>query len=170
MPTRERMVTVRLTEDEHRRIQREAKQADVSLSEWIRRKLSAERAPGVEPHRKRWKLARTIAARFTSMDGLPLEELWLYGSVARGDAGPGSDIDFLVVLDVERDRRLGWLDRLYEEVMELEWESGVRVSLQVYTVEMWERQRTTSYGREVRRDGIRFRGRESAGADAESAA
>jgi uncharacterized protein len=42
------------------------------------------------------ELAETAAKRI-GME-LPAEEVWLFGSQARGDAGPDSDMDFLVVV------------------------------------------------------------------------
>jgi predicted nucleotidyltransferase len=38
-----------------------------------------------------------IAARL--IEGLPAEEVWLFGSRARGEAGPDSDLDFLAVVE-----------------------------------------------------------------------
>lgn len=153
---RETMLTVRLTEDEHEQLKSEAKEEGVYLSELARNRMVGGEQAGEEPQRIRWKLAREAVSRFMAIDDLPLEELWLYGSVARGDAMPDSDIDFLVVLDIEKDQRREWRRRLFERVMDLEWEHHVHFSLQIHTPEMWETQKTTAYGGEVRRDGIRF--------------
>jgi len=40
--------------------------------------------------------AKAIADRL--LRGLPAEEVWLFGSQARGDASPDSDLDFLAVV------------------------------------------------------------------------
>ncbi|MFA7346067.1 MAG: nucleotidyltransferase domain-containing protein [Terrimicrobiaceae bacterium] len=50
---------------------------------------------------KTWELAEALAARIGVE--LPAEEVWLFGSLARGEAGPDSDMDFLVVVG-ESDR------------------------------------------------------------------
>jgi predicted nucleotidyltransferase len=47
------------------------------------------------------ELAKTVAERIGVR--LPAEEVWLFGSQARGDAGSDSDMDFLVVVN-ESDR------------------------------------------------------------------
>lgn len=41
-------------------------------------------------------IAESVAKRIGV--GLPAEEVWLFGSEARGDAHPDSDMDFLVVV------------------------------------------------------------------------
>lgn len=38
------------------------------------------------------------------------EAVWLFGSRARGDAGPDSDYDFLVVVPDDRDIQRAWRD------------------------------------------------------------
>lgn len=53
--------------------------------------------------------------------GAELEGIYLYGSQARGDASPGSDIDVLIVLQGDFD---------YFEMMDLTSESSWRISLE----------------------------------------
>ncbi len=44
-------------------------------------------------------VARLEACLRTLADELPVEEIWIYGSVARGEAGPDSDVDLLLIGD-----------------------------------------------------------------------
>jgi predicted nucleotidyltransferase len=39
------------------------------------------------------------------VEELPVEEIWVYGSVARGEAGPDSDVDLLLISDGPQDAR-----------------------------------------------------------------
>jgi predicted nucleotidyltransferase len=56
-----------------------------------------------------------------------IEEVWLFGSLARGDAVPGSDADLLVLL---RDSRSSFLDRMAQYQPDF---CGVGVDVFAYT-------------------------------------
>jgi len=56
-----------------------------------------------------------------------IEEVWLFGSLARGDAVPGSDADLLVLL---RDSRSSFLDRMVQYQPDF---CGVGVDVFAYT-------------------------------------
>lgn len=79
----------------------------------------------------------------------------LYGSEARGEARPDSDIDILVVLPSNGNRgsfarrKVEITGRLYD----LELETGVSISPLIVLKNMWERFRTP-FTLNVTRDGI----------------
>ena len=154
-----RMLNVRLDDEEYGRIEEEAERTGASVSDVVRRLLDEALSGEGEPQKLRWKLARRAIELVLADTDLPLAELWLYGSVARGEATATSDIDLLLVLDVEASKRLKWRRRLFEQLMELEWEHGVHFSLQVLTMEAWEEQAGGSFREEVEETGIRFRKR-----------
>ena len=70
----------------------------------------------------------------------------LYGSEARGDARPDSDIDVLILLDGDR-RDLKHEDRLSGELYEIELATGVLVSPMIMLRKQWENRafKTPSY-------------------------
>ena len=73
-------------------------------------------------------LVRRVKARLEEAYGARFAGLVLYGSYARGEAGPDSDVDLLVLLDGPVDR---WAEirRFVPLVYDLEVETGEWISL-----------------------------------------
>lgn len=95
-------------------------------------------------------IAQTIVRRLVS--ALSPERIYLFGSQARGDAGPDSDYDFLVVV------RTSTLPRYRRDQAAFEALVGVGVAkdVLVLTHEEFERQRTVvcSLPATVEREGV----------------
>ncbi len=72
-------------------------------------------------------VARGVASELRDLYGERLKSVVLFGSWARGDAHPESDIDLLVVLDEVRSRRLE-LDRMNEILWRHSLEHGTVVT------------------------------------------
>lgn len=80
----------------------------------------------------------------------------LYGSEARGDARPDSDIDVLILLEGDR-RDLKHEDELAGELYEIELATGVLVSPMIMLRKQWEnRPFKTSFYVNVMNEGIRI--------------
>lgn len=81
--------------------------------------------------------------------------LYFFGSRARGDAGPGSDYDVLVVL---RKKEKDVIDTLYEAVLDVLLKHGQVVSLKLFTLEEFERLHAlcTPFIENVLREGVRI--------------
>jgi predicted nucleotidyltransferase len=83
---------------------------------------------------------------------------WLFGSVARGDAGSSSDVDLLVVVDdLESPELRNGLALLADDV--LDW-TGNALQVVEHTPASWRRLVRSGKGLvdEVRRDGIALAG------------
>ncbi len=89
------------------------------------------------------------------LEALPLDiEVWLFGSEARGDARPDSNIDLLVLFNkpkVEDDDR----NKIYDITMPIEWDNGVAINTIMFSKSQWE-SRMTPFRDNVQTDGIRL--------------
>ncbi len=85
---------------------------------------------------------------------IPDAAILLYGSAARGDAGPESDYDILVLLPEPLSRAQE--DRIRDAVYDLEIAREVVLSLMFYTREQWDAPVTAAspYRRNIERDGV----------------
>ncbi|MBO4402667.1 MAG: nucleotidyltransferase domain-containing protein [Bacteroidales bacterium] len=81
-------------------------------------------------------------------------EVWLYGSEARGDARPDSDIDLLILFNKPKldDTEV---DSLYDITYPIELDSGVSISLFVQPKAKWE-SKMTPFRDNVQNDRIRL--------------
>jgi predicted nucleotidyltransferase len=77
----------------------------------------------------------------------------LYGSFARGDQNPGSDIDLLILLDQER---ITWNDekRIKYPLYDIEFETGQIISPLILSKNDWEtKHRITPFYENITREG-----------------
>mgnify|MGYP001128071647 CR=1 FL=1 len=84
----------------------------------------------------------------------PDADIILYGSRSRGDAGPESDWDFLVLVDgpVSDERT----DRIRHRLYEIEWESGEVVSSIVRNRDEWQSglYKAVPFHNRIRQEGV----------------
>ncbi|MBI4659217.1 MAG: nucleotidyltransferase domain-containing protein [Verrucomicrobia bacterium] len=97
---------------------------------------------------------RIVAALRQTM---PVEEIWIFGSCARGEADPGSDLDLLVVLPDDHGLARPTLES-YRAIQRLH--SGVPIDVVATTRSTWERDRRDGFGLigDAFREGIRLYG------------
>jgi uncharacterized protein len=89
--------------------------------------VQSRAVPGHGPDPLGLEVARRLSAALRRTYGPRLRGVYLYGSRARGDAAPDSDVDVLVVLD-RLDRYSLELERTSEAAADLSLEYGVSVS------------------------------------------
>ena len=101
------------------------------------------------------KAVEEIKNRLVKKLGDRLLLLTLYGSKARGDSHPDSDIDLLIVVDHD-----GWglSEKIFDEIYEVmdEYDFKLFISMNIFEREEFEtyRRHNFSFYRNVKRDGI----------------
>ena len=97
------------------------------------------------------RIARRYARAVRAGLAHQVQSIVLFGSQARGDARPGSDFDFVVVLDrIDRVAR----DKVSAAGAELLNETNRLCSALIYSPEQWDMVRQSPLGWNVVREGI----------------
>ncbi len=99
----------------------------------------------------RRKIAEEFAHQLKAKYGDSVEQVILYGSVARGEEHPESDIDILVVT---RDTSWSFRISLAAEASEVLMREGVYVSAKPVNVDRFKQPGETLFWRNVRREGL----------------
>ncbi|MCR5454779.1 MAG: nucleotidyltransferase domain-containing protein [Bacteroidales bacterium] len=97
------------------------------------------------------KLTIEMLRDFASKTMEPGSKVWLYGSRARGDNGPNSDWDLLVLLDTDKVSHDDFVKYGFSFIMYGSMHDA-DVSTHLYTYSDWEKRRITPYYQNVQQD------------------
>ena len=83
----------------------------------------------------------------------PNAVLILYGSYARGDYRPDSDIDILVLIDKDK---ITWDDeiKISYPLYDIELETGTMISPMIYSKKGWANHRVSPFYENVNKEGV----------------
>ena len=86
----------------------------------------------------------------------PKATMFLYGSYARGDYSPDSDIDILILLDKDKitneDR-----ERIGYPLYDIQLETETLISPRIVSLKQWEtKHRITPFYKNIAREGVRL--------------
>ena len=101
---------------------------------------------------KRERLLTRVARAIRDVE--PSAQIYLFGSRARGDFGPESDWDLLVILEGPVDEKRK--DVVRHHIYPVEWDEGEVLSARVVSREMWDSYPSAAMPlfRTVREEGI----------------
>jgi predicted nucleotidyltransferase len=89
-------------------------------------------------------ILREFKEKLGRLYGDRLKGVYIFGSHARGEAGPESDVDVLIVLD-RVDNYSEEIDRTSEVVSKLSLQGGVSISRVFATEERWRTDQTNFF-------------------------
>ena len=98
------------------------------------------------------ELLKALKTGLVRIYGERLKDLYLYGSYARGEQQPDSDVDVMIVLDAYESYGRE-VDRTGELVSNLSLDYGISISRMVMTERQWKASNTPLL-RNIRMDGI----------------
>lgn len=101
---------------------------------------------------KRKRITETLSRE---LHKLPLDiEVWLYGSEARGDSRPDSDIDLLVLFN-QPEVRYADKNKIFRVTYDIELDSGILINPFIISKSQWE-SRMTPFRDNVLTDRVRL--------------
>ena len=102
------------------------------------------------------KISSQMVESYKRAYGGSIVEILLYGSYARGDNDPESDIDYTAIVRGERRSLQDKLEEVWDDSAEIGLENDVIVSPTVIPADEFEKYSTShSYYMNIRKEGIR---------------
>lgn len=87
--------------------------------------------------------------------GNQLNKIVLYGSYARGDFKQDSDIDFMILADIQPEEISGYADRIYNVTYDFEMQYGIEINPSVQCVQIYEQWKNVyPFFMNIEKDGV----------------
>jgi predicted nucleotidyltransferase len=100
-------------------------------------------------------ITKEITQSIKNLLGDKLDKVILYGSYARGDYDEYSDLDIMVLADIENDKSWLYRDKLYDTTSELALEHDILITVKIKNNQFfYEHEPIIPYYQNVLGDGI----------------
>lgn len=102
------------------------------------------------------EILTTTYGKLSSIFGSNLENVLLYGSYARGEQTPESDIDVIALVDMPKDKLCAYKRRVSDFSSEIDLQYDVLLSIKLQDIETFNRYRDVlPFYKNVLKEGIR---------------
>ena len=103
------------------------------------------------------KIIESVAFSARDIFGEALKDLILFGSYARGDYNENSDVDIMIIADIEEDQVMQYIYELSECLSDLSMEYDIMVSPVIEPLKKYELYKDTiPFLQKVQKEGIRI--------------
>lgn len=123
------------------------------------RTVCGQRERGEDPvtEEKIMEVVKKFAEEAKKIYGSKLHSIVLYGSCARGDFEPDSDIDILILLDVPADRIGEERNRIFDISDQLDWKYDVVLAPVFQNYQLYEKYMPASvFYQNIQREGVKI--------------
>lgn len=87
--------------------------------------------------------------------GNQLERIILYGSYARGDFKQDSDIDIMILADIQPQETSVYADKIYDVTYDFETEYGIEINPSIQSVQIYEQWKNVyPFFKNIEKDGV----------------
>lgn len=87
--------------------------------------------------------------------GSRLERIILYGSYARGDFKQDSDMDIMILADIQPEETSSYADRIYDITYDFEIQYGMEINPSIHSTQVYEQwKKVYPFFMNIEKDGV----------------
>lgn len=87
--------------------------------------------------------------------GEQFKKMILYGSYARGDFGQNSDIDFMILADLQPEQISGYANKIYDITYDFEMQYGKEINPSIQSTQIFEQwKHVYPFFMNIEKDGV----------------